>query len=64
LLARYVGYSLSVKKCWPTLRNVAAAGMAERAGRPIGFMTFLKVGVPATLVSMLLATGYIALRYL
>ena len=44
--------------------NVAAAGMAERAGRPIGFMTFLKVGVPATLVSMLLATGYIVLRYL
>ena len=44
--------------------NVAAAGMAERAGRPIGFMTFLKVGIPATLVSMLLATGYIALRYL
>jgi Na+/H+ antiporter NhaD/arsenite permease-like protein len=44
--------------------NVAAAGMADRAGRPIGFMTFLRVGVPATLVSMLLATGYIALRYL
>ena len=44
--------------------NVAAAGMAERAGRPIGFMTFLKVGAPATLVSMLLATGYIAMRYL
>ena len=44
--------------------NVAAAGMAERAGRPIGFMTFLRVGVPATIVSMLLATGYIALRYL
>ena len=44
--------------------NVAAAGMAERAGRPIGFMTFLKVGVPATLVSMVLATGYIAVRYL
>jgi len=44
--------------------NVAAAGMAERAGRPIGFMTFLRVGVPATLVSMVLATGYIALRYL
>jgi Na+/H+ antiporter NhaD/arsenite permease-like protein len=44
--------------------NVAAAGMAERAGRPIGFLIFLKVGVPATLVSMLLATGYIAVRYL
>jgi Na+/H+ antiporter NhaD/arsenite permease-like protein len=38
--------------------------MAERAGRPIGFMTFLSVGVPATLVSMLLATAYIAVRYL
>ena len=44
--------------------NVAAAGMAERAGRPIGFMTFLRVGLPATGVSMLLATVYIAVRYL
>ena len=43
--------------------NVAAAGMAEGSGRPIGFMTFLKVGVPATLVSRLLATVYVALRY-
>ena len=44
--------------------NVAAAGLAARAGRPIGFMTFLKVGVPATALSMLLATLYIAIRYL
>jgi Na+/H+ antiporter NhaD/arsenite permease-like protein len=44
--------------------NVAAAGLAERAGRPIGFMQFLKVGVPATLLSMVIATGYIAIRYL
>ncbi|HEV2999714.1 MAG TPA: ArsB/NhaD family transporter [Solirubrobacteraceae bacterium] len=44
--------------------NVAAAGMAERSGQPIGFVQFLKVGVPATLLSMVLATGYIALRYL
>jgi Na+/H+ antiporter NhaD/arsenite permease-like protein len=44
--------------------NVAAAGMAERSGRPIGFVEFLKVGVPVTLLSMVLATGYIALRYL
>jgi Na+/H+ antiporter NhaD/arsenite permease-like protein len=43
--------------------NVAAAGMAERAGRPIGFVEFLRVGVPATLVSMVLATVYILLRY-
>jgi Na+/H+ antiporter NhaD/arsenite permease-like protein len=44
--------------------NVAAAGMAERAGRPIGFVPFLKVGLPATALSLLLATGYVALRYL
>ena len=44
--------------------NVAAAGMAERSGHPIGFVPFLKVGVPVTLLSMVLATGYIALRYL
>ena len=44
--------------------NVAAAGMAERAGRPIGFVPFLKVGIPVTLLSLVLATGYVALRYL
>jgi len=38
--------------------------MAARSGRPIGFVEFLKVGIPATLVSMVLATAYIALRYL
>lgn len=43
--------------------NVAAAGMAERAGTPIGFMTFLRVGVPVTLISIALATAYIAIRY-
>ena len=44
--------------------NVAAAGMAARAGRPIGFLYFLKIGLPVTLVSMVIATAYIALRYL
>ena len=44
--------------------NVAAAGMAERAGRPIGFVPFLKVGIPATLLSMVVATAYISLRYI
>jgi Na+/H+ antiporter NhaD/arsenite permease-like protein len=43
--------------------NVAAAGMAERAGTPINFVSFLKVGVPATIVSLLLASAYIAIRY-
>ena len=44
--------------------NVAAAGMAARAGRPIGFVQFLRVGLPVTFVSMLIATAYIAVRYL
>jgi Na+/H+ antiporter NhaD/arsenite permease-like protein len=44
--------------------NVAAAGMAARAGRPIGFVQFLKIGVPVTLASMVIATAYIALRYI
>jgi Na+/H+ antiporter NhaD/arsenite permease-like protein len=44
--------------------NVAAAGMASRAGRPIGFTTFLRAGLPATLVSLVLATAYIGVRYL
>jgi Na+/H+ antiporter NhaD/arsenite permease-like protein len=44
--------------------NVAAAGMAARAGRAIGFVYFLRIGIPVTIASMVLATGYIALRYL
>lgn len=44
--------------------NVAASGMAARAGTPIGFVEFLKAGLPATLISMLLATAYISIRYL
>jgi Na+/H+ antiporter NhaD/arsenite permease-like protein len=44
--------------------NVAAAGMAARSGRPIGFMTFLRIGLPTTVVSLVLATAYLALRYL
>jgi Na+/H+ antiporter NhaD/arsenite permease-like protein len=44
--------------------NVAAAGLTERAGSPIGFMTFLRIGVPVTIVSLGIASAYIALRYI
>jgi Na+/H+ antiporter NhaD/arsenite permease-like protein len=44
--------------------NVAAAGLAERAGTPIGFMTFLRVGLPVTLISIALAAAYISIRYI
>ena len=43
--------------------NVAAAGLTERAGRPIGFVGFLKIGIPVTIVSMVIATAYVMLRY-
>lgn len=44
--------------------NVAAAGMAARSGQPIGFVRFLKAGVPITLLTMVLVTGYLFLRYI
>ncbi|HMU26064.1 MAG TPA: ArsB/NhaD family transporter [Solirubrobacterales bacterium] len=43
--------------------NVAASGMAEKAGRPIGFWTFLKVGFPVTVASTVMATAYVLLRF-
>jgi Na+/H+ antiporter NhaD/arsenite permease-like protein len=43
--------------------NVAASGMAARAGSPIGFLAFLRYGAAVTAVSLLLATGYVLLRY-
>jgi Na+/H+ antiporter NhaD/arsenite permease-like protein len=44
--------------------NVAAAGLTERAGRPIGFMSFLRVGVPVTMLSLLMASAYVTIRYI
>jgi Na+/H+ antiporter NhaD/arsenite permease-like protein len=44
--------------------NLVAAGLAERAGFPISFWGFLKVGVLVTAMSMALATIYLALFYL
>jgi Na+/H+ antiporter NhaD/arsenite permease-like protein len=43
--------------------NVAASGMAARAGSPIGFLTFLRYGIVVTAVSLVLATAYVLLRY-
>jgi Na+/H+ antiporter NhaD/arsenite permease-like protein len=44
--------------------NVAAAGLTERAGRPIGFVPFLRVGLPVTVLTLLMASGYVTLRYI
>ena len=43
--------------------NVTASGMAAQAGHPISFVQFLKYGIPVTLVSLILATGYVMVRY-
>ncbi len=44
--------------------NVAAAGLTERAGHRIGFVAFMRIGIPVTLVSMILASAYVAIRYI
>jgi hypothetical protein len=31
--------------------------MTARAGRPIGFLAFLRIGPPVTIASLVLATG-------
>jgi len=44
--------------------NVIVAGLAERAGYPISFGTFLRYGLIITTESLLIASVYIWLRYL
>jgi Na+/H+ antiporter NhaD/arsenite permease-like protein len=44
--------------------NLVAAGLAQRAGYPISFMRFLKMGVLVTALSMALTTAYLAAFYL
>jgi Na+/H+ antiporter NhaD/arsenite permease-like protein len=39
--------------------NVAAAGILDRNGHPVTFTRFLAVGIPVTLVSLLIATAYL-----
>lgn len=41
--------------------NVIVAGMAQREGHGFGYMDFLKIGAPITIISLLISTGYILL---
>jgi Na+/H+ antiporter NhaD/arsenite permease-like protein len=43
--------------------NVVAAGMSERAGQRISFVKFMLYGIPVTLVSLVVATVYVLVRY-
>ena len=44
--------------------NVVVANLAGRAGHPITFRHFLRYGVPVTVVSLAISTGYVYVRYL
>ncbi|HET7055217.1 MAG TPA: ArsB/NhaD family transporter [Thermomicrobiales bacterium] len=43
--------------------NVVAVGIAERRGEPIGFWGFTKIGAPVAVLSLLVSSLYIWLRY-
>lgn len=43
--------------------NVVVAGMSERAGRRISFFRFMIYGIPVTVLSLVVATAYVLLRY-
>ncbi|MFD1171432.1 ArsB/NhaD family transporter [Oceanobacillus picturae] len=44
--------------------NVVVAGLAERSGERISFVRFMLFGVPIVLISLVISTIYIYLRYL
>jgi Na+/H+ antiporter NhaD/arsenite permease-like protein len=43
--------------------NLITAGISERAGYPVSYMDFLKVGAPLTLLTILLASAYFLIVY-
>ena len=43
--------------------NIVAAGIAERSGYAIRFKDFIKIGMPVAIVSMILSTAYLLIRY-
>jgi len=43
--------------------NVVVAGMSERVGKKISFLRFMAYGIPVTLISLVVATPYVLLRY-
>lgn len=61
-------WSLSLGACFggnatliAAAANVAGTGLLKRAGHPVSFGRFLAVGLPVTLVSLVIATGYLLL---
>jgi Na+/H+ antiporter NhaD/arsenite permease-like protein len=44
--------------------NVVVSSMSEARGQPISFVRYLRYGVPATLLTMLVCTADIVIRYI
>jgi Na+/H+ antiporter NhaD/arsenite permease-like protein len=44
--------------------NVVVANLAEKSGHPISFGLFLRYGAITTVLSLILASVYVWLRYL
>ena len=44
--------------------NVLVSNLAARSGQPISFWQFARYGAPATLLTVVICTGYLWLRYL
>lgn len=44
--------------------NLVVAGLSAKEGHPITFLSFMKIGLPVMLLSMILASAYVILRYL
>jgi Na+/H+ antiporter NhaD/arsenite permease-like protein len=44
--------------------NVVAVGMADRRGEHIGFWGFTRIGLPFMLMTLLVSSLYLWLRYL
>ena len=60
---RWEPASAATRRSSPPARTWPPSGLAQRAGQPIGFVQFLKVGVPVTVVSILMASAYVLVRY-
>ncbi|MBQ9480454.1 MAG: ArsB/NhaD family transporter [Selenomonadaceae bacterium] len=44
--------------------NVVVASMAAQRGRPISFVEFMKIAFPMMILSIIISTGYVWIRYL
>jgi len=44
--------------------NLVVSGMAEKEGHKIGFVEYMKIALPLTMVAMIISTIYIYWRYL